>query len=113
MINFFSSGKTEFQTTQQNRARRTVQFERKPSQRYARRQSHVLREKNKNKTGESPDKEENKTTEETPGKALSVGSGSVRSNVSSKSGEENLERVFLITALTVCKYYVNNILWKF
>lgn len=43
--NTFFSGKTEFQTTQQNRARRTVQFERRPSQRYARRQSHVLREK--------------------------------------------------------------------
>lgn len=39
------SGKTEFQTTQQNRARRTVQFERRPSQRFARRQSHVLRER--------------------------------------------------------------------
>jgi hypothetical protein len=42
---FLYSGKTEFQTTQQNRARRSVQFERKPSQRYARRQSHVLRER--------------------------------------------------------------------
>ncbi|KAL1122253.1 hypothetical protein AAG570_003658 [Ranatra chinensis] len=42
---FRYSGKTEFQTTQQNRARRSVQFERKPSQRYARRQSHVLRER--------------------------------------------------------------------
>lgn len=41
------SGKTEFQTTQLNRARRTVQFERRPSQRYARRQSHVLRERQK------------------------------------------------------------------
>ncbi|CAH1407250.1 unnamed protein product [Nezara viridula] len=45
---FRYSGKTEFQTTQLNRARRSVQFERKPSQRYARRQSHVYREKNKN-----------------------------------------------------------------
>ncbi|XP_014251900.1 band 4.1-like protein 5 isoform X3 [Cimex lectularius] len=44
---FRYSGKTEFQTTQLNRARRSVQFERKPSQRYARRQSHVLREKNR------------------------------------------------------------------
>ncbi|KOB74467.1 Band 4.1-like protein 5 [Operophtera brumata] len=41
---FQYSGKTEYQTTQQNRARRTVQFERRPSQRFARRQSHVLRE---------------------------------------------------------------------
>uniref|UniRef100_A0A336MMM4 CSON002332 protein n=1 Tax=Culicoides sonorensis TaxID=179676 RepID=A0A336MMM4_CULSO len=42
---FRYSGKTEFQTTQQNKARRTVQFERRPSQRFARRQSHVLRER--------------------------------------------------------------------
>lgn len=42
---FQYSGKTEYQTTQQNRARRTVQFERRPSQRFARRQSHVLRER--------------------------------------------------------------------
>jgi hypothetical protein len=44
---FRYSGKTEFQTTQQNRARRTVQFERRPSQRFARRQSHVLRDRQK------------------------------------------------------------------
>lgn len=44
---FQYSGKTEYQTTQQNRARRTVQFERRPSQRFARRQSHVLREREK------------------------------------------------------------------
>jgi band 4.1-like protein 5 len=43
---FRYSGRTEFQT-QQNRARRTVQFERRPSQRFARRQSHVLRERQK------------------------------------------------------------------
>lgn len=42
------SGKTEFQTTQTNRARRSVQFERRPSQRYARRQSHVMRERQRN-----------------------------------------------------------------
>ena len=39
------SGRTEYQTTQTNRARRSVQFERRPSQRYARRQSHVVRER--------------------------------------------------------------------
>lgn len=44
---FRYSGKTEFQTNHQNRARRTVQFERRPSQRFARRQSHVLRERQK------------------------------------------------------------------
>ena len=47
---FRYSGKTEFQTTQLNRARRTVQFERRPSQRYARRQSHVLRERQRQQT---------------------------------------------------------------
>jgi len=42
---FRYSGRTEYQTTQTNRARRSVQFERRPSQRYARRQSHVVRER--------------------------------------------------------------------
>lgn len=44
---FRYSGRTEFQTTQQSRARRTVQFERRPSQRFAGRQSHVIRERQK------------------------------------------------------------------
>ncbi|XP_023951611.1 band 4.1-like protein 5 [Bicyclus anynana] len=52
---FQYSGKTEYQTTQQNRARRTVQFERRPSQRFARRQSHVLREREKQTTVTKPD----------------------------------------------------------
>lgn len=42
---FRYSGKTEFQTSFPNRTRRTVQFERRPSQRFARRQSHVMRER--------------------------------------------------------------------
>ncbi|GLV38238.1 yurt [Carabus blaptoides fortunei] len=44
---FRYSGRTEYQSTQQNRARRTVQLERRPSQRYGRRQSHVIREREK------------------------------------------------------------------
>jgi hypothetical protein len=44
---FRYSGKTEFQNTVTSRSRRVVQFERRPSQRYARRQSHVLREKDR------------------------------------------------------------------
>lgn len=45
---FRYTGRTEVQATQQNRPRRTVQFERRPSQRFARRQSHVLRERQRN-----------------------------------------------------------------
>lgn len=49
---FRYSGRTEYQSTYQNRARRTVQLERKPSQRYGRRQSHVLREREREKDKE-------------------------------------------------------------
>lgn len=61
---FRYSGKTEFQTTQLNRARRTVQFERRPSQRYARRQSHVLRERQRQQQVEQPQSSPPPTDEE-------------------------------------------------
>ncbi|XP_072940492.1 uncharacterized protein Dpy-30L2 [Epargyreus clarus] len=64
---FQYSGKTEYQTTQQNRARRTVQFERRPSQRFARRQSHVLREREKqNSTSKSEAPQQPETSNEVP-----------------------------------------------
>lgn len=44
---FRYTGRTELQATQQNRPRRVVQFERRPSQRFARRPSHVARERQK------------------------------------------------------------------
>ena len=47
---FRFSGRTEYQNTVTSRSRRVVQFERRPSQRYARRQSHVLREKKRKET---------------------------------------------------------------
>ncbi|CAG9770039.1 unnamed protein product [Ceutorhynchus assimilis] len=54
---FRYSGRTEYQSTYQNRARRTVQLERKPSQRYGRRQSHVLRERQKQQHVVQPNRE--------------------------------------------------------
>ncbi|KZS10234.1 band 4.1-like protein 5 isoform X1 [Daphnia magna] len=57
---FRYSGRTEYQTTQTNRARRSVQFERRPSQRYARRQSHVVRER----------QQRDRPVEEVPAKSL-------------------------------------------
>ncbi|XP_063361015.1 band 4.1-like protein 5 [Cydia amplana] len=63
---FQYSGKTEYQTTQQNRARRTVQFERRPSQRFARRQSHVLREREKQTTPKAEASVSNEGTDEVP-----------------------------------------------
>lgn len=63
---FRYSGKTEFQTTQQNRARRTVQFERRPSQRFARRQSHVLRERQKQVFPDQPQQQQQPAQQQPP-----------------------------------------------
>ncbi|RZF38174.1 hypothetical protein LSTR_LSTR005535 [Laodelphax striatellus] len=80
---FRYSGKTEFQTTQTNRARRTVQFERRPSQRYARRQSHVLRERQRNVTHDgSADAKRSTAAADCQVSSLT---GSCRSNSSSAS----------------------------
>ncbi|XP_065216119.1 band 4.1-like protein 5 isoform X2 [Planococcus citri] len=68
---FRYSGKTEFQTTQQSRARRTVQFERRPSQKFARRQSHVLREKQRSpKTADIPEDNDGTTPLDTDTSAI-------------------------------------------
>ncbi|KAI4495273.1 hypothetical protein M0804_001474 [Polistes exclamans] len=78
---FRYSGKTEFQTTQLNRARRTVQFERRPSQRYARRQSHVLRERQRQQVEQI---QPPPTTEEEPLQRQS-------SHTSTKSSESSVQ----------------------
>lgn len=59
---FRYSGRTEYQSTYQNRARRTVQLERKPSQRYGRRQSHVLRERQKQQAAQTSDSSDSTKT---------------------------------------------------
>ncbi|KAG5893101.1 hypothetical protein JTB14_024301 [Gonioctena quinquepunctata] len=58
---FRYSGRTEYQSTYQNRARRTVQLERKPSQRYGKRQSHVLRERERENVRGSSNSSEKST----------------------------------------------------
>lgn len=92
---FQYSGKTEYQTTQQNRARRTVQFERRPSQRFARRQSHVLREREKQtvvaKTEVTPQPETNNEVPSTSDAAAAVmDNGTLSRKSSAKSQKSSL-----------------------
>jgi hypothetical protein len=63
---FRYSGRTEFQNTVTSRSRRAVQFERRPSQRYARRQSHVLREKDRDKNRKEAEARFNGTKKKEP-----------------------------------------------
>ena len=64
---FRYSGHTEFQNAVAGgRARRTVSFVRTPSQRYARRQSHVVREKRKAEDKENKPETESKEVKPTP-----------------------------------------------
>ncbi len=90
---FRYSGKTEFQTTQQNRARRTVQFERRPSQRFARRQSHVLKERQKQiQQNSSPLSIEVQSTEDTQTSVSGASTSSVNTVIHNKV--EGIESVF-------------------
>ena len=88
---FRPSGRTEFQTAAFMQARRSVQFERRPSQRYSRRISHDRRkwEKQKEMTKERNEKREEaaaKIDAEEGGKAASVAenaAGSARGSTAS------------------------------
>ncbi|XP_060532797.1 band 4.1-like protein 5 isoform X2 [Cylas formicarius] len=80
---FRYSGRTEYQSTYQNRARRTVQLERKPSQRYGRRQSHVLRERQKQQQGQTSESTESTSSKTHDGFQPSSSRCSERSTKSS------------------------------
>ncbi|XP_044763398.1 band 4.1-like protein 5 isoform X2 [Coccinella septempunctata] len=83
---FRYSGKTEYQSAHRSRVRRTVQLERKPSQRYGRRQSHILREK---QMKEQAAKQENVTTE-VPTSSVRCSGRSVKSNTSINTNTDSI-----------------------
>lgn len=85
---FRYSGRTEYQSTYQNRARRTVQLERRPSQRYGRRQSHVLRERQKQQ--QATENTANKTVEVVQSSSSRCSERSTRSNATSVTENEPL-----------------------
>lgn len=107
---FRYSGRTEYQSTHQNRARRTVQLERRPSQRfkqnlmkavslfllcykiyrYGRRQSHVLREKLKEQAAAVDNENSNKRTENLPESSARDSQRSVRSNTTTTTDNDPL-----------------------
>ncbi len=96
---FRYSGKTEFQNTLVSRGRRTVQFERRPSQRYARRQSHVVREREKERRRKeaAAKKEEPSSSAEATGEPLVAVSGASPAGATAKSDSSSLVKQPLIS----------------
>ncbi len=88
---FRYSGRTEFQNTVRSSraARRTVQFERRPSQRYARRQSHVVREKERERRQGSKTREPEKATSTTAAAAATPAPASEPSSLPPKAKEDS------------------------
>lgn len=85
---FRYSGKTEYQSAHRSRARRTIQLERKPSQRYGRRQSHILREKQLKE--QAAIKENAPDLAEVPSASVRCSGRSVKSNTSTNTNTDSI-----------------------